>query len=68
MNNDTSPIKSRRQAVALAGALTLTVLTGAGALFGLAHKSSATPVAAPAPTVVQPAAATQPVWHEGSDN
>jgi hypothetical protein len=67
MSNDTSPIKTRWQAYALAGALTLTVLTGAGALFGLAHKPSAH-AAAPAPAVVQAATPAPTPYYEGGDN
>jgi hypothetical protein len=67
MNTDTSPIKTRRQAFAVAGALTLTVLTGAGALFGLAHKPSPQ-AAAPTPVVVQQAAPAPAQSFEGGDN
>jgi hypothetical protein len=61
--NESSPPLSRRQAFALAAALTLTVLTGGAALTGLRHTPShagQAPVvqlaqpAAPAPAPVPP--------------
>jgi len=66
MSNDTSPIRTRRQALAVAGALTLTVITGGAALLGLAHKPAA-PAATPTAAVVQPATSA-PVSFEGADD
>ncbi len=60
MNTSTEhPIASRRQALALAGALAATVVTAVVAIGGLSHRTAAHPPA-PAPVLVQPAAPAAP--------
>lgn len=66
MSMPRQPIKSRRQAFALAAALALTVVTGGAAVTGLRQSASPAPHAA---QVVQlaPAAAAAPHPNEEAD-
>jgi hypothetical protein len=57
-------MNSKRPALALAGVLAATVLTGGAAILGLAHRT-APPAPAPAAAVVQQAPAQS--WSEGGD-
>jgi hypothetical protein len=66
MSMPSQPIKSRRQAFALAAALALTVVTGGAAVTGLRHTPSPTPKAAQVVQVAPaPAAAAS---HEKADD
>jgi hypothetical protein len=64
-NNELS-IKSRRQALALAGALTVTVVTAVGAVAGMSHGASSKPAGRVVATQVAPAAtsATPAQWRD----
>jgi hypothetical protein len=58
---------SRRQALALAGALTLTVFTAAGAIAGLNHRpAAASPTGTPAAAQIVPTQAPAPAqtWRD----
>ena len=66
MNGSSSPL-NRRQAFALAAALTLTVLTGGAAVTGLRHAAPAPKQQAPVVHLAQPAAPTPAPPQEESD-
>jgi hypothetical protein len=53
------PMSSRRQALALAGALTLTVFTAVAAIAGMSHGHTSKPAAPVLATQVTPASSPQ---------
>ena len=66
MNSNREPITSRRQALALAGALTVTVFTAAVAVGGFHHRPTAAATAPAVATQVaqNPAPAPSPTWRD----
>ena len=60
-------MNSRRQAFALAGALTATVLTTAVAVAGFSHHPTGSNASAPVVRVVAPAPAPAPAAHWADD-
>ena len=57
-------MKTRRQALALAAALALTVVTAGLAFVGLAHRPPVNAAPAPAAALVQSAPAPAPHWSD----
>jgi hypothetical protein len=62
MTTARTPATSRRQAFALAAALTATVFTAFAALAGFAHRPAAAPAPAPAPVVQVAPAPPASTW------
>ena len=65
-NNEQS-IKSRRQALAFAGALTVTVFTAVGAVAGMSHRATSKPAVPAVAAKVAPTAASAAPLHRWDD-